>query len=54
MIFKSVEVNNSKAALLMVFSMLLISANDVILKLASDDLGVGQLVFIRGLLASLI
>jgi len=52
--FKSVEVNNSKAALLMVFSMLLISANDVILKLASDDLGVGQLLFIRGLLASLI
>jgi drug/metabolite transporter (DMT)-like permease len=34
--------------------MLLISANDVIVKLASSSMGVGQLLFVRGLLACVI
>ena len=38
----------------MVIAMLLISANDVIVKLVSDDLSVGQILFVRGFIASVV
>ena len=45
---------NIKAALLVVFSTVLISSNDVILKVSTENLGIGQLLFIRGIAATLI
>ncbi len=39
---------------MVVLGMVLISSNDAIMKLRSEDLGVGQLLFIRGSLAMLI
>ena len=42
---------NVKAALLMMLGMTLLSSNDVIIKLGSENLGIGQLLFIRGMLA---
>ncbi len=45
---------NLKAALLVVFGMSVISSNDAIMKLGSENLGVGQILFIRGLLATII
>ena len=42
---------NVKAAALMMFAMTVLSSNDVIMKLSSENLGIGQLLFIRGLLA---
>ncbi len=46
--------NNLTAALLVMLAMLLISSNDVIMKLESEHLGIGQLLFVRGLLATII
>ncbi|NKB61344.1 MAG: EamA family transporter [Gammaproteobacteria bacterium] len=46
--------NNVKAAFLVVLGMMLISSNDAIMKVASEHLGIGQLLFIRGLLAMVI
>ena len=40
-----------KAALLVIMGMTLISSNDVLMKLSSEHLGVGQLLFLRGSLA---
>lgn len=43
--------NNVKAALLMIVGMTLLSSNDAIMKLSSETLGIGQMLFIRGLIA---
>ena len=43
--------NNVKAALLMMLAMALLASNDVIMKRGSENLGIGQLLFIRGSLA---
>ena len=43
--------NNVKAALLMILGMTLLASNDAIMKLSSESLGVGQMLFIRGLMA---
>ena len=42
---------NVKAALLMMFAMTLLSSNDVFMKLTSAHMGIGQMLFIRGLFA---
>ena len=44
---------NVRAALLAILGMALISSNDVIVKLSSEHLGVGQLLFVRGTLGVL-
>lgn len=46
--------NNAKAALLMMLGMTLLSSNDAIMKLTSETLGIGQMLFIRGSIAVLI
>lgn len=46
--------HNVMAALLVVLGMAMISSNDAVVKLSSDELGVGQLLFLRGGLAVLI
>ncbi len=46
--------HNIRAALLVVAGMSMISTNDAIMKLSSAELGVGQLLFVRGTLAVLI
>ena len=46
--------NNIKAAFLMMLGMTLLSSNDVIMKLSSENLGVGQMLFIRGMIAIVI
>lgn len=46
--------NNRRAAALIVASMAMISSNDAILKLSTEDLGVGQILFIRGAFAAMI
>lgn len=43
--------HNIRAALLVVLGMSMISSNDAIMKLSSVELGVGQLLFVRGILA---
>lgn len=43
--------NNIKAAFLMMLGMTLLSSNDVIMKLSSESLGIGQMLFIRGVIA---
>jgi len=43
--------NNIRAALLVMAGMAMISSNDAIMKLSSEQLGVGQLLFVRGVLA---
>ena len=43
--------NNIKAAFLMMLGMTLLSSNDVIMKLSSENLGIGQMLFIRGVIA---
>jgi drug/metabolite transporter (DMT)-like permease len=43
--------NNAKAALLIMLGMTLLSSNDAIMKLSSETLGIGQMLFIRGLIA---
>lgn len=45
---------NFQAALLMMLGMTLLSSNDVIMKLSSENLGIGQLLCIRGSLAVVI
>jgi hypothetical protein len=45
---------NFQAALLMMLGITLLSSNDVIMKLNSEELGIGQLLFIRGLIAVVI
>ena len=45
---------NSRAAILIVSSMTMISSNDAILKISSQSLGVGQLLFIRGMFAAML
>ena len=42
---------NVKAALLMMFAMTLLSSNDVFIKLSSAHMGIGQMLFIRGVFA---
>jgi drug/metabolite transporter (DMT)-like permease len=46
--------DNIKAAMLVVIGMSMISSNDAIMKLGSAKLGIGQILFIRGMLATLI
>ena len=46
--------NNITAALLVILGMVMISSNDAIVKLSSEDLGVGQMLFVRGSFAVLI
>jgi drug/metabolite transporter (DMT)-like permease len=46
--------DNIKAALLVVLGMSMISSNDAIMKLGSANLGIGQILFMRGMLATLI
>ena len=43
--------DNAKAALLIMLGMTLLSSNDAIMKLSSETLGIGQMLFIRGLIA---
>ena len=43
--------HNVTAALLVVVGMAMISSNDMLMKLSSTELGVGQLLFVRGSLA---
>ena len=43
--------NNVTAALLMILGMTLLASNDAIMKLSSETMGVGQMLFIRGLMA---
>lgn len=45
------QTHNVRAALLVVAGMSMISSNDAIMKLSSEELGVGQLLFVRGALA---
>lgn len=42
---------NVVSALLVILGMAMISSNDALMKLSSDELGVGQLLFVRGSLA---
>ena len=46
--------DNIKAAFLMMLGMTLLSSNDVIMKLSSENLGIGQMLFIRGVIAIVI
>lgn len=46
--------HNLKAAGLVVLAMALISANDAIIKLISESLSIGQILLIRGIMASLL
>ena len=43
--------NNFRAAVMVVAGMAMISTNDVILKLSRADYGVGQILFVRGVMA---
>jgi drug/metabolite transporter (DMT)-like permease len=43
--------NNIKAAFLIMLGMTLLSSNDVIMKLSAENLGIGQMLFIRGMIA---
>lgn len=45
---------NGRAAVLITLAMAMISSNDAIIKLASESLSIGQILFIRGALACLI
>ena len=49
-----VEFNNVKAALFVVIAMFMITTNDAIVKHLTEVFGVGQIMFIRGLLACLL
>ncbi|MGU9957793.1 MAG: DMT family transporter [Arenicellales bacterium WSBS_2016_MAG_OTU3] len=51
---KAVSSKNIKAAGVMMLAMTLIACNDAIIKTVSESLPVGQLLFLRGLLACLI
>ena len=51
---KTTLTNNAKAALLMMLGMTLLSSNDAIMKLTSETLGIGQMLFIRGSIAVVI
>ena len=46
--------SNIKAAALIVLAMAMISSNDAIVKTVSEELGIGQILFIRGTMACLI
>lgn len=48
---QSTKSKNVRAAFLMMFAMVLLSSNDVFMKLSSEHLSIGQMLFIRGVFA---
>lgn len=48
---QSTNSKNVRAAFLMMFAMVLLSSNDVFMKLSSEHLSIGQMLFIRGVFA---
>lgn len=48
---QSTRSKNVRAAFLMMFAMVLLSTNDAFMKLSSEHLGIGQMLFIRGAFA---
>jgi len=48
---QSTKSKNVRAAFLMMFAMVLLSSNDVFMKLSSEHMSIGQMLFIRGVFA---